>query len=82
MVRTEAKYMVICEAARKAIYQYLTDFRNKLFGGSDNDSQGAQELTSDLVLHNRMKHINTSYQYNHNPSQQINLMYLPTASNS
>lgn len=52
--------MVICEAARKAIYQYLTDFINKLFGGSDNDNQGAQELASELVLHNRMKHINTS----------------------
>jgi hypothetical protein len=32
MSRPEAKYMVISEAARKAIYKYLTDFRNKLFG--------------------------------------------------
>jgi len=28
-----------------------------------------------------MKHINT-YQYNHNSSGQVQLMYLPTASNS
>ena len=43
--------MVISETAIKAIYQYLTDFRNKLFGGSDDDNQGAQESASDLVLH-------------------------------
>jgi len=54
--------MVISEVARKAIYKYLIDFRNKLFGGSDNDNQGAQESASDLLLHNRIKHINTSYQ--------------------
>jgi hypothetical protein len=33
MSKTEAKYMVIGEAARKAIYQYLTDFRNKCLVG-------------------------------------------------
>jgi hypothetical protein len=32
MSRTEAKYMVISEVARKAIYKYLIDFRNKLVG--------------------------------------------------
>jgi len=29
-----------------------------------------------------MKHINTSHHYNHNSSGQVQLMYLPTASNS
>jgi len=56
MSRTEAKYVVISEVAIKAIHNYLTDFRNKLFVVSDNNNQGAQKSASDLILHNRMKY--------------------------